>query len=118
VLSAPLSAIVFSDNEFHEELPCLFPSAPNAKDVYFAERAVREQSATFNAALQMAYLIVGIRAAGLAAGPMIGFEFDGVAEEFGDPTRSVHVVINIGNPAENASTRAARLDYGDVFTAV
>lgn len=36
--SAPLVAILSADNEFHEELPALFPHFPQAKDVFFAER--------------------------------------------------------------------------------
>lgn len=43
--TAPLVAILSADNEFHEELPALLPHFPQAKDMFFAERPVREQSA-------------------------------------------------------------------------
>ena len=76
--TAPLVAILSADNEFHEELPALLPHFPQAKDLYFAERPAREGAAALNAALQAAYFIIGIRAAGLAAGPMTGLDFAGV----------------------------------------
>jgi 3-hydroxypropanoate dehydrogenase len=47
--TAPLVAILAADNEFHEELPSLFRRFPQAKDVFFAERAAREQAAALNA---------------------------------------------------------------------
>ncbi|MFJ9740392.1 malonic semialdehyde reductase [Streptomyces sp. NPDC101166] len=117
--AAPLVAILSADNEFHEELPALFPAFPQAKDLFFAERTAREGSATVNAALQAAYFIVGIRAAGLAAGPMTGFDFEGVRKEFLDDDHTPLMVVNIGKPGENASyPRSPRLAYDDVVTTV
>src|SRR5438552_450570 len=40
--AAPLVAILAADNEFHEELPAQFPAFPQAKDMFFSERPVRE----------------------------------------------------------------------------
>ncbi|GAA2464057.1 MULTISPECIES: malonic semialdehyde reductase [Streptomyces] len=117
--SAPLVAILAADNEFHEELPSLFPHFPQAKDVFFAERPVREQAAGLNAALQAAYFIVGVRAAGLAAGPMTGFDFAGVQKEFLDADHTPLMIVNIGRPGEDASfPRSPRLAYEDVVTTV
>ncbi|MGV9887362.1 malonic semialdehyde reductase [Streptomyces sp. NPDC003395] len=117
--SAPLVAILSADNEFHEELPTLFPAFPQAKDAFFAERPVRESSALLNAALQAAYFIVGIRAAGLAAGPMTGFDAEGVRKEFLDDDHTPLMVVNIGKPAEGTSyPRAPRLAYDEVVTTV
>ncbi|MFF9374387.1 malonic semialdehyde reductase [Streptomyces griseoluteus] len=117
--AAPLVAILSADNEFHEELPALFPVFPQAKDAFFAERPVRERSATLNAALQVAYLIVGVRAAGLAAGPMTGFDAEGVRKEFLDDDHTPLVIVNIGRPAADAShPRGPRLSYDDVVTTV
>jgi nitroreductase len=117
--SAPLVAILAADNEFHEELPSLFPHFPQAKDVFFAERPVREQAAGLNAALQAAYFIVGVRAAGLAAGPMTGFDFAGVQKEFLDADHTPLMIVNIGRPGEGASfPRSPRLAYEDVVTTV
>ncbi|KUJ66404.1 malonic semialdehyde reductase [Streptomyces albus subsp. albus] len=117
--SAPLVAILAADNEFHEELPTLFPHFPQAKDVFFAERAVRERSAALNASLQAAYFIVGVRAAGLAAGPMTGFDPEGVRKEFLDEDHTPLMVINIGKPGEGAShPRSPRLAYDQVVSTV
>ncbi|MBT2390947.1 MULTISPECIES: malonic semialdehyde reductase [Streptomyces] len=117
--SAPLVAILAADNEFHEELPALFPHFPQAKDMFFAERPAREQAAGLNAALQAAYFIVGIRAAGLAAGPMSGFDFAGVQKEFLDDDHTPLMVVNIGKPGEDAAfPRSPRLAYDEVITTV
>jgi len=117
--AAPLVAILSADNEFHEELPALFPAFPQAKDAFFAERPVREGSASLNAALQAAYFIVGVRAAGLAAGPMTGFDAEGVRKEFLDDDHTPLMVVNIGKPGENASyPRSPRLEFDQVVTTV
>ncbi|MEV5493698.1 malonic semialdehyde reductase [Streptomyces bobili] len=117
--SAPLVAILAADNEFHEELPTLLPSFPQAKDVFFAERPVRESSAMLNAALQAAYFIIGVRAAGLAAGPMTGFDAEGIRKEFLDDDHTPLIVVNIGKPGEGASyPRSPRLAYEQVVTTV
>ncbi|WP_405723820.1 malonic semialdehyde reductase [Streptomyces sp. NBC_01537] len=118
--AAPLVAILAADNEFHEELPTQFPAFPQAKDIFFSERAAREQSARFNAALQVGYFIVGVRAAGLAAGPMTGFNAEGINKEFfGDGDHSVLAVVNIGKPGENAwYPRSPRLAFDEVVTTV
>ncbi|MFF3453387.1 malonic semialdehyde reductase [Streptomyces sp. NPDC002730] len=117
--AAPLVAILAADNEFHEELPTLFPHFPQAKDMFFAERPAREQAAALNAALQAAYFIVGVRAAGLAAGPMTGFDFAGVQKEFLDGDHTPLMIVNIGKPGEDASfPRSPRLSYDEVVTTV
>ncbi|AZP20154.1 malonic semialdehyde reductase [Streptomyces aquilus] len=117
--TAPLVAILSADNEFHEELPTLFPAFPQAKDLFFSERPARESAARMNAALQAAYFIVGVRAAGLAAGPMTGFDHEGVRKEFLDDDHTPLMVVNIGKPGENAAyPRSPRLAYDDVVTTV
>ncbi|MFC9128897.1 malonic semialdehyde reductase [Streptomyces sp. NPDC057099] len=117
--SAPLVAILSADNEFHEELPHLFPAAPQIKDVFFTERPVRENAAGLNAALQAAYFIVGVRAAGLAAGPMTGFDFEGVRKEFLDDDHTPLMIVNIGRPGPDAwHPRSPRLEFDQVVTTV
>ncbi|MFC9545196.1 malonic semialdehyde reductase [Streptomyces sp. NPDC056956] len=117
-VTAPLVAILAADNEFHEELPQLFPHFPQAKDL-FAERPVREGSAALNAALQAAYFIIGVRAAGLAAGPMTGADFEGIRKEFLDGDHTPLMVVNIGRPGPDAwFPRSPRLSYEQVVTAV
>lgn len=115
--TAPLVAILAADNEFHEELPSLLPHFPQAKDVFFGERTVREQSALLNATLQAGYFILGVRAAGLAAGPMSGFDYPGVQKEFLDDDHTPLMVVNIGRPGPDAwFPRSPRLAYDQVVT--
>ncbi|MGW2557704.1 malonic semialdehyde reductase [Streptomyces sp. NPDC001514] len=117
--TAPLVAILAADNEFHEELPALFPHFPQAKDMFFSERPVREGSAALNAALQAAYFIIGVRAAGLAAGPMNGMDHAAVQKEFLDGDHTPLMVVNIGRPGEDAwFPRSPRLAFEDVVQTV
>ncbi|WP_438486772.1 malonic semialdehyde reductase [Streptomyces sp. S186] len=115
--SAPLVALLAADLGFHERLPEVFPHLPYAKDL-FADAAVRRESALFNTALQVAYFIVGVRAAGLAAGPIVGYDADGINKTFfGDGTREIVTVVNIGRPArEPDHPRLPRLPFHDVVT--
>jgi 3-hydroxypropanoate dehydrogenase len=115
--SAPLTAILAADLNFHEHLPKVFPHAPDAKD-YFADPDYRTDSARFNALIQVGYFILGIRAAGLAAGPMNGFDAAGLDQEFfPDGNHSALVVVNIGIPGVDAwFPRSPRLSYDEVVT--
>jgi 3-hydroxypropanoate dehydrogenase len=117
--SAPLVAVLTADRNFHDQLPKVFPHFPGARDLFTGDEAARRETARFNGALQVAYFILGVRAAGLAAGPMTGLDAAGVERKFfpaGD--REVLAVVNIGRPADNAfHPRNPRLDYAEVVTA-
>ncbi|WP_062985850.1 malonic semialdehyde reductase [Nocardia anaemiae] len=117
--AAPLTAILAADLNFHENLPKVFPHAPEAKD-YFADPGYRAESARFNALIQTGYFILGIRAAGLAAGPMNGFDAEGLDKDFfPEGTHSALVVVNIGTPGVDAwFPRSPRLTYDEVVTTV
>ncbi|MEU7222975.1 malonic semialdehyde reductase [Streptomyces chrestomyceticus] len=119
-LSAPLTVILSTDLDFHEKLPKLFPHAPGIKDTFFSEAAVREVAGVQNATLQAGYFIVGVRAAGLAAGPMTGFDFAGIDKEFfGDGKQKSFMVINIGKPGADAFfPRSPRLSFDEAVTTV
>ncbi|MGA8211356.1 MAG: malonic semialdehyde reductase [Nocardioidaceae bacterium] len=113
--NAPLVAVLAADTAFHDHLPRTFPHFPGARDL-FADDAAREQTARFNATLQIGYFLLGVRAVGLAAGPMGGFDADGLDEEFfgGGTLRSL-LVVNLGRPAENAwFDRLPRLEQDEV----
>ncbi|MET9066949.1 malonic semialdehyde reductase [Streptosporangium sandarakinum] len=117
--AAPLVAILAADLDFHEELPKVFPHAAGARERFAADEASRARTATFNAALQVGYFILGVRAAGLAAGPMAGYDADGIDKEFLDDAHTVMAVVNIGRPGENAwFDRLPRLPYDEVVTTV
>src|SRR5882757_442783 len=55
--AAPLIVVLAADLNFHEQLHKVFPHVPNARDVY-ADRVPREDSARFNATLQIGYFIL------------------------------------------------------------
>jgi len=110
--SAPLVAVLAYDTDFHENLPQVFPHAPGAKD-RFSDPDAREHAARFNASIQIGYFLLAVRAAGLAAGPMGGFDHAGVDDEFleGTSWRSL-LLVNIGHPGENAwFDRLPRLEH-------
>ena len=76
--AAPLVAVLAADVDFHDEFHRTFPVFPGARDAFAGDEDARATAATFNAALQIGYFLVGVRAAGLAAGPMGGFDRDAV----------------------------------------
>ncbi|MCU0301059.1 MAG: malonic semialdehyde reductase [Candidatus Nanopelagicales bacterium] len=116
--SAPLIAILSYDVDFHDTLPEVLPSNPSARDG-FAEEAGRHAFGQFNAALQAGYWMLGIRAAGLAAGPMGGFDRAGVdADFFPDGRQRSFLVVNIGHPAPDGTfPRNPRLPFERVVSA-
>ena len=117
--AAPLVAILAADINFHEHLPRLVPHNPKAKD-NFADDEMREKFARNQAWLQAGYFILGVRALGLAAGPMSGFNTAGVdADLLAGTSLRAFVVVNIGKPGANASMdRLPRLDYEEVVTSL
>lgn len=116
---APLTVILAADVNFHEKLPQVFSHAPGLKDVLAADRAERVTQARFNATLQIGYFIVGVRAAGLGAGPMIGFDAAALDRDFfPDGGLQALLVVNVGRPLPRRSARLPRLAYGDVVRTV
>jgi len=117
--AAPLVAILAADVEFHEELPRVFPHFPGAKALFEGDDAARARTATFNAALQIGYFILGVRAAGLAAGPMTGIDAAAIDRRFfPDGAHRTLAVVNLGKPAAEGAwfDRLPRLDYDEVVT--
>lgn len=116
--SAPVVAVLAADTDFHEFIPKVFPIRAGMRDRLAGDPASREHLARFNATLQAGYFLLGVRAAGLAAGPMGGFDAAGVDSEFfaGSPWKSI-LVVNIGKPGDNAwFDRLPRLDYDEVVS--
>ena len=110
--AAPMTVILAADTEFHEHLPTVFPHAKDAKN-NFADPVQRETFALSQAWMQAGYFILGVRAAGFAAGPMGGFDKPAVDAEFlaGRPWKSF-CVVNIGKPGPDAwFDRNPRLDH-------
>ncbi|HTU69566.1 MAG TPA: malonic semialdehyde reductase [Candidatus Baltobacteraceae bacterium] len=118
MLSAPVTAILARDLEFHEHLPRLFPHAPQA---YFdAARNSADEMSLQNATLQAGYFIIAARAYGLDAGPMGGFDHDGVDREFfPDGTRKSMLLVTLGYGDDSKLfPRNPRLDFTEIASFV
>jgi 3-hydroxypropanoate dehydrogenase len=78
---------------------------------------MRNSVGTFSAALQAGYFIMAVRANGLAAGPMGGFDAAGVdAAFFPDGRWTTTLVVNIGHPGKDPwFERLPRLDHDAVL---
>ncbi len=113
-MSAPVTAIVATDPAFHDRLPLLYPRAPDARDWFAANPALAEDTAVRNATLQGGYLILAVRALGLDAGPMSGFDRARVDELFlaGTGWRS-NFLVNIGYADRAGAAAAAPLPPRD-----
>jgi 3-hydroxypropanoate dehydrogenase len=115
-LSAPAVAVLAFDTRFHEHIPTVLPYKPELKDAYDGNEALRAETASFNSALQAGYFLLAVRAQGLAAGPMAGFDKAGVdAEFFPDGRWTSFLVVNIGHPGDEPwFDRLPRLDHDEV----
>ncbi|ANE05435.1 malonic semialdehyde reductase [Corynebacterium crudilactis] len=117
VAAAPAVALLAADVDFHDEMPKLFPHFAGARDMFAADESSRSSTAELNAGLQVGYAIIGIRAAGLAAGPMTGMDAEAISKEFfPDGRHRVLVAINMGKPAEEGAwhDRLPRLGMDEV----
>jgi 3-hydroxypropanoate dehydrogenase len=114
-IAAPAVAVLAVDTDFHDKIPELLPFRPELRENFVADAESRERLAIFNGALQTGYFILAVRAAGLAAGPMLGFNGPGIDAEF-FPGRSwkTILVVNIGKPGTDPwFDRLPRLAHED-----
>ncbi len=97
ILSAPVTAVIGYDIDFHEELPWLFPHT-DAKSWFEGDEKGREEGAFRNSSLQGAYLMLAARALGLDCGPMSGFDAKKVEAAFfaDEPRHRVNFICSIG----------------------
>jgi 3-hydroxypropanoate dehydrogenase len=114
VLTAPVTAIIGADFHFFEQLPKLFPHAPNFKDMFESSPELTDATARRNSSLQGAYLILAARALGLDCGPMSGFdnakvdaEFFGAGKECADCEQEFFPLTHV------RSNFLCNLGYGD-----
>ncbi len=114
--SAPAVAVLAMDTRFHDHIPTVLPYKPELKDVFAGNDDLRAGTASFNATLQAGYFILAVRAQGLAAGPMGGFDATGVdAEFFPDGRFHSILVVNIGHPGKDPwFARLPRLSNDEV----
>jgi 3-hydroxypropanoate dehydrogenase len=114
--SAPAVAVLALDTRFHEHIPAVMPYKPELKDVFEANETMRTETGRFSAALQAGYFLLAVRANGLAAGPMGGFDAAAIdADFFPDGRWRSILVVNIGHPGQDPwFGRLPRLDHSDV----
>jgi 3-hydroxypropanoate dehydrogenase len=113
--TAPAVAVLAVDTDFHDKIPELLPFRPEMRENFVADAQNRERLAIFNGALQCGYFILAVRAAGLAAGPMLGFDGPGIDQEFfpGRAWKTI-LVVNIGKPGPDPwFDRLPRLAHDD-----
>ncbi|BBC72338.1 nitroreductase family protein [Altererythrobacter sp. B11] len=116
ILTAPVCAIIAMDEDFHEQLPWLFPHT-DARSWFTGDEEARKRSAFRNGTLQGAYLILAARALGLDCGPMSGFDNAAVdADFFADhPKWKSNFICSIGyGDRDTLFPRSPRPDF-DVF---
>lgn len=115
--AAPAIAVLALDSRFHEHIPTVMPFMAGMVDTLEGDEAMRFGMAEFNSALQAGYFVLAIRALGLSAGPMKGFDAAAVdAEFFPDGRWRSILVVNIGHPGDDAfRPRMPRLDESDVI---
>ena len=116
-MAAPVTAILGHDTKFYDLLPRLFPHA-DAKAWFVGNEAFANDTAYKNGTLQVAYFILALRAVGLDAGPMTGFDNAAVdAEIFPGGQIKSNVLVNIGygDPAK-LFPRSPRLEFGEIAT--
>jgi len=111
-MKAPVVAITAYDEEFYEHLPFLMPHV-DAKSWFSGDPVKAARSAFQNGTLQVAYLLVALRALGLDTGPMTGFDNAKVdAEFFPEGHVKSNVLINIGyGDASKLFPRSPRLSF-------
>jgi len=113
--TAPAIAVLALDTRFHEHIPTVLPFRPELEAVFEANEGMRLDGARFNSALQAGYFLLAVRAHGLAAGPMAGFDAAALdADFFPDGRWRSILVVNIGHPGENPwFDRLPRLGHAD-----
>ena len=111
VEQAPLTVILAADTNFHDHMHRTTPHFAGARDM-FLDDAKRETFARSQSWLQAGYFIIGIRAAGLTAGPMTGYNAAGLDEDLlaGTGLKSI-ALINVGHAdADKMRPRGMRFD--------
>ncbi len=113
-VSAPAVAVLAYDSDFHDHFPTVFPARGEMLRENFGGMPddAREGVAKYSAAIQTGVFLLAVRAHGLAAGPMGGFDGPGIdADFFAGTTWKTHLVVNIGHPGVDPwFDRLPRLD--------
>jgi 3-hydroxypropanoate dehydrogenase len=113
-MSAPVTVIIGSDQEFYEKLPQLFPHT-DARSWFVGNPPMIQSTAFRNSTLQGAYLILAARALGLDTGAMSGFDNLKVDELFfAGTTIKSNFLVNLGYGDESKLfPRSPRLSFDE-----
>ena len=117
VETSPVTLVLAYDPAFHTQMDVLFPVYPGARENLDPDAAGRDAMARFNSGLQTGYLLLALRAAGLAVGPMHAADYDAVEEAFFAGTGyKPFLVVNAGHADGTGTThpRLPRLDLDAV----
>ncbi|NIJ09656.1 3-hydroxypropanoate dehydrogenase, partial [Sphingomonas vulcanisoli] len=111
-MAAPVCVIVAADSRFYDEVGPLSPGR-DIRPMFADNAVVAAETATRNATLQGAYLILAARSLGIDCGPMSGFDRAKTdAEFFPDGRFKSDFLINLGYGDESKLTpRAPRLAF-------
>ena len=117
-LAAPAVAVLAFDSRFHEHIPTVAPFRAAMVPMMEENEEMRIAASRFNSALQAGYFVLAVRAMGLAAGPMGGFDADALDADFVPDGRfRSTLVVNIGHATEGSyRDRGPRLDTADVVS--
>eukprot|EP01037_Dinobryon_pediforme_P022419 gene22419-23573_t len=110
-VAAPAAVIIAYDAEFYEQLPKTFPHVDARSWYVHRDDAAKRWVAERSTALQIGYLIIALRALGLDAGPMGGFDAAGIdADFFAGTSWKTYLVMNVGyGDASKLFPRSPRL---------
>jgi len=131
VADAAVTFIVLGDLRGHEKLPEILGRSVRAgileqsvadgwvrqADAVYADGRMARDEAIRSASLAAMTLMLAAEAKGLASGPMIGFDPEGVRREFSIPDRYVPVMLlTVGHRAPGNSPRKPRLTVDEVLS--
>lgn len=114
---APLIAVLAADTKFNRHIERIFPDAPFMAQMYENDD-FREPIADSQAWMQAGYFVMGVRALGLDACPMLGLDRPGLdGDLFADSDLKSICVVLIGKPGPDAyGPRLPRLELNEVIS--
>lgn len=114
---APLILVCGAKMDFQHDLPLLHPRGERYERLLTANNKMRSLMAHTSATIQVAYLILALRALGLETGPMNPDDAQLLHDHF-FPGESIEpiLVINVGHAGADAyQERGPRVGYDEVF---
>ena len=114
---APLVLVCGAKLDFHHDLPSLHPRGERYEQLLAANGKMRTLMAHTSATIQVAYLILALRAQGLVTGPMNPDDAQLLHDYFfsGEDIEPI-LVINVGYAGTDAyQERGPRVGYDEVF---